>query len=217
MNLSYIFLLFIIYSFLGWLMEVVLKLIIDKKFINRGFLIGPYCPIYGVGLLSVTYLLKNYLDEWIILFFMSMIICSFVEYITSYILEKLFHTSWWDYSDNKYNINGRICLETTAPFGLGCMFIMYIVNPFLYKILDSIPLNTLNILGVFIGMIFIIDIIISLRIIIKFSKISSTTRMDNTEKITKYVKKTIIKKGKSLYIRFIDAFPRMKIFKVKKK
>ena len=135
-KICYIFLLFIIYSFLGWIVEVIANLIENKKFINRGFLIGPYCPIYGVGLLIIINFLKSYVNSYIIVFVMSMFICMTLEYLTSYVMEKLFNGRWWDYSDKKFNINGRVCLETTIPFGLGGMAIMYIVNPFLDKILN---------------------------------------------------------------------------------
>lgn len=216
-KLNYMFILFMIYSILGWIMEVSLKLITDKKFINRGFFIGPYCPIYGTGALLVIYLLSKYLDEPVTLFFMSIVICSFVEYLTSFVLEKLFHTSWWDYSDQKFNINGRICLETMIPFGIGCILVMYLVNPFINNILNIIPINILNIIALIVGIIFITDVIISLIIIIKFSKISDNAKVDSTEKVTEYVKNMILKKGKTLYTRFINAFPNMKIFKVKRK
>ena len=85
------FLLFMSYAFLGWCMEVICKLFQYKRFINRGFLIGPYCPIYGWGALAITILLKRYTYDVIVLFVMSVIICSFIEYFTSYFMEKKFH------------------------------------------------------------------------------------------------------------------------------
>lgn len=78
-------------------------------------MIGPYCPIYGWGALAITILLKRYIDDWIVLLFMSIITCGILEYATSYVMEKLFHARWWDYSRRKYNINGRVCLETLIP------------------------------------------------------------------------------------------------------
>ena len=119
-------------------MEVICKLIQEKRFINRGFLIGPYCPIYGWGALAITILLKKYLDDPIALFFMSVIICSVIEYLTSYILEKKYHARWWDYSNKKYNINGRICLETLIPFGLLGMIISYFTNPVFFNWYSSL-------------------------------------------------------------------------------
>ena len=91
-------LLFFIYAFLGWIMEVIGKLIQQKKFINRGFLIGPYCPIYGHGAILITILLSRYKANPFILFFMAILICSILEYATSYFMEKIFHARWWDYS-----------------------------------------------------------------------------------------------------------------------
>ena len=216
-NSNFIFLLFIIYSFIGWCLEVILVLLTKKKFINRGFLIGPYCPIYGIGSLLVIYLLNNYLYEPITLFILSIVICSVIEYSVSLILEKLFKTSWWDYTNKKFNINGRICLETMIPFGIGCMCIMYIVNPFITNIIGSIPTNILDIIAIVIFIIFLTDIIISLKIIINFRDISNNAKVDSTEKVTKYVKKILLEKRNALYTRFINAFPNMKIIKIKRK
>ena len=107
-NFCYYFLLFIIYSFMGWLMEIIDNIIVKHKIVNRGFLLGPYCPIYGFGCLSLIFFLSNYKSDPIILFFMAIVICSILEYSTSYIMEKLFKLRWWYYIDKKFNINGRI-------------------------------------------------------------------------------------------------------------
>lgn len=213
MSLSLYFLLFLIYSFIGWFYEVLLTLVKKKKFINRGFLIGPYCPIYGVGSLFVIFLLNDYLDKPFGLFILSMVICSIVEYTGSFLLEKIFKTSWWDYSSQKFNINGRICLETMIPFGLGCMLIMYIVNPFFVSILIKIPKVVANIIAVILLILFIIDFTVSFQIIWKFKKISDDAKKDNTEKVTEYVKKEILNRKKVLYTRLINAFPNLKVLK----
>ena len=118
------FLLFVIYSLLGWALEVIGKLIECRKFIHRGFLIVPYCPIYGCGALLITFLLKKYANDWIILFTMAIVICGSLEYITSYIMEKIFKARWWDYRHRKLNINGRVCLFTISPFGILGLLIM---------------------------------------------------------------------------------------------
>ena len=103
-NLCFYFVLFLIYSFIGWLMEISFTLYKDKTLVNRGFLMGPYCPIYGCGCILIILLLKRYLNDFIVLFIMSMVICSILEYLTSYIMEKLFKARWWDYSKKKFNI-----------------------------------------------------------------------------------------------------------------
>ena len=90
------FLLFILYSFLGWCLEVGVKLYDDHRFVNRGFLIGPYCPIYGFGAIFMSLFLNRYLEDPLVLFIMIVVSCSILEYTTSYVLEKVFHTRWWD-------------------------------------------------------------------------------------------------------------------------
>ena len=129
-NIKILFLLFITYSFFGWLMEMIVTVIEDHEIVNRGFLIGPYCPIYGVCSISMILLLHKITNP-IILFIASVLICSIGEYLTSYILEKLFKARWWDYSNMKFNLNGRICLRNCLYFGvLGFLMIKFINNYF---------------------------------------------------------------------------------------
>lgn len=208
------FLLFITYAFFGWLMEVICKLIQEKRFINRGFLIGPYCPIYGWGALAITILLKKYLDDPIALFFMSVIICSVIEYLTSYILEKKYHARWWDYSNKKYNINGRICLETLIPFGLLGMIISYFTNPVFFNWYSSLSDIGLHIISALLLLIFITDNIISSRIVAAIKAEGIKATKDNTEEITQFVKQKLREKSK-LHRRLVNAFPNMKDIHVK--
>lgn len=212
------FLLFLTYSFLGWAMEVIGKLIQYKRFINRGFLIGPYCPIYGTGALLITFLLKRYIDDPITLFIMAILVCGLLEYLTSYFMEKIYHARWWDYSQRKFNINGRVCLETIIPFGLLGMFIIYISNPFLIGKMEQLPEIALNILFWILLTIYLIDNIISGRVV---RYVGNTTKqvgkeLDNTEEITNKVKEILL--GKSIiYRRLIKAYPKIQSIKVKLK
>ena len=103
-NVSVYFILFIIYAMIGWCIEIINGLIQTKKFVNRGFLIGPYCPIYGVGGILITLLLSKYYDDPIVLFFMGIAVCGILEYLTSYIMEKFFKARWWDYSKRKFRL-----------------------------------------------------------------------------------------------------------------
>ena len=138
-NYVNLFILFFIYSVLGYIVESISVSMIEGKVVwSRGFLIGPYIPIFGTGSILMVLILKKYYDDIFALFIMSMIVCLTLEYLTSYIMEKLFKARWWDYSDRRFNINGRICLETMVPFGLlGCL-LMYVINPFISGII-SIP------------------------------------------------------------------------------
>lgn len=208
-KICFLFLLFLIYSFLGWFMEVTLQFIEKKRFVNRGFLIGPYCPIYGWGCLAIILLLYKYKDDFLTLFCMAIVICSILEYSTSFIMEKVFHTRWWDYSDKKFNINGRICLDTMLPFGiLGC-FVLYIMNPFFTNILNHFPTPVLNITACILFIIFLIDNIISFKVILKIRTTIRNVEKDATEEITRKVKSILTKQG-ILYRRLINAFPTIK-------
>ena len=204
-----LFLLFIIYSVIGWLLEVFGKVAEQQRFINRGFLIGPYCPIYGVGCLLLIHLLKNYKDDLVILFFMSMVICSILEYITSYLMEKIFKARWWDYSRRRFNLNGRICLETMIPFGIMSIIVFYVINPFLSLILHMIPRIILYIIAIIIFVIFVTDLIVSFDIIFKFKNKIKTTSKDETEEISKRVREKFANRG-ILSRRLLNAFPNVK-------
>lgn len=183
------FVLFLIYSFAGWFLESVGGIINVKKFVNRGFLIGPYCPIYGVGVICFTLLLSNYKNDLVLLFFLSMLVAGILEYITSYLMEKIFNARWWDYSKNRFNINGRICLETMIFFGIcGCLFLT-ILNPFFEKYINMIPDILLTIITSIIGIIMFIDFLVSTTIILNFKKESKLIK-DNTDEIVSKVKKT---------------------------
>ena len=208
------FLLFISYAFLGWCMEVTCKFIQYKKFINRGFLIGPYCPIYGWGALAITILLKRYMEEPLVLFVMSTLICSFIDYLTSYFMEKKYHARWWDYSNKKFNINGRICLETLIPFGILGVAIMYGTNPILFKLYNQIPQLVINILTVILFIGFIVDNIISSNIISSINVEGNKLIKDNTEEITEKIKQVLRQKS-WLHRRLINAYPGLKDIKVK--
>ena len=200
------FMLFIIYSFIGWSIEVVGKLIEKHKFINRGFLVGPICPIYGWGCIAIILLLSKYISSPIVLFLMAIIICSLLEYFTSYFMEKIFHVRWWDYTRRKYNINGRICAETMIPFVLlGCL-VVYIVNPIFTGLLNKIPVNILNILAIIIFTIYVIDNIVSLSVMFGFKWTLKTAEKDGTEEITKKVREVLLKRN-LLYKRLVNAFP----------
>lgn len=125
-----IFLLLILYSFLGWCGEMVYCSIGQRKLCEkRGFLNGPLCPIYGHGALLVLVVLGQRWNNPISTFLIGMVLTSTVEYLTSYLMEKLFHMRWWDYSHHHFQLNGRICLLNSTLFGLACLVLRYVVHP----------------------------------------------------------------------------------------
>ncbi len=205
-------LLFFSYSILGWFMEGIVKYIDYKRFINRGFLIGPYCPIYGFGMIFIILLLQNYTNHPLVFFLLVIFICSMVEYTTSYLMEKIFKARWWDYSEEKFNINGRICLTTMIPFGILGTFIMYIVNPFLVKIYSSFSFKLATFLCLFLLIIFLIDNIISLSALLKVRNDGNLHEKDNTEEMSRKVK-DIIANFNWKERRLIKAFPNVKFIR----
>lgn len=204
-------LLFFLYSFFGWILEVSCKLVSEKKFINRGFLIGPYCPIYGFGAILMSTLLRKYLNDPFTLFIMTILLCSVLEYFTSYCLEKIFKTRWWDYSTKRFQINGRICLETMIPFGMMGLFLMYVSNPFFMLYIQRLSNTILFILSGFLFLIMIIDACFSIKIMNSLTNMSLTIRTDSTERVTKLVRKEIMKHNLMFQRRLIEAFPKLKI------
>ena len=200
--------LFFIYSFLGWIMEVSLTLITDKKFVNRGFLLGPCCPIYGCGCILLNLLLHNYTNNVLVLFILTMFTCSLLEYITSFLMEKIFKLRWWDYSQMRFNINARICLETMAPFSiLGVLAIKY-ATPFFITNINKLSEKAILIISIILTTLFIIDVIISLIIVFKLKFVTKNTKKDSTYDIKKAIKK-FIKNDKYVYERIIKAFPNL--------
>lgn len=133
-----VFLIFIIFSVVGWCSEVIyVGLTSAHKFVNRGFLHGPLCPVYGFGGVVILCLPPNLYSTWIPLFFASMFLCTTVEYFVSWIMEKMFHTRWWDYSHFKIQLNGRVCLLNSVLFGFMGLGMIHFVYPFILKFLYS--------------------------------------------------------------------------------
>lgn len=203
------FWLFMIFSIVGWIGEMIFCKIINKKFINRGFLMGPYCPIYGCGIVLLTLILNKYADDPFILFCASIVICAVVEYVASFLMESIFKLRWWDYSNIKFNINGRICLESVVPFGIIGVIVIIYINPFLISLLEKIPSPIFNILTVILVAIFTIDVIISSNVIFNFKDVINGSKKDSTEEIKKLIKKEL-PDNKVLYNRLINAFPNLK-------
>ena len=164
------FLLFIIFSFIGWCSEVLyVGIFYEHKFVNRGFLHGPICPIYGFGGCAIMLLPPKILSTWVPLFFLSMFLCSVVEYFISWLLEKLFNTLWWDYSHYKFNINGRVCLLNSLLFGaMGILSVHFVIPPILY-VLNLLSEKVIYISSTVIAVALTVDLLITVRRLVDFS------------------------------------------------
>ena len=214
MNFLFYFLLFFIYSVIGWFVEVTYVYIGTKKFVNRGFLIGPYIPIYGYSALIIALYLTQYKDNPLTVFLLAIFICTFIEYMISFNMEKLFNARWWDYSNSKFNINGRVCLKNGLGFGFLSLLLIYLINPWLVNLLEKLNPKLLIIISVICLVIFVFDFITSLIVTFdiknKIKKFDSDSTTEIRELINEKIKKKLLKR------RVLNAFPRVKFLKFKK-
>ena len=158
---SYIFY-FILYSIIGWSYETVLCSVKAGHLVNRGFLNGPYCPIYGAGAVVFLILLRNE-DNPVLLFIFGAIIACALEYTTSYVMEKLFNARWWDYSKYKFNLNGRICLGAALIFGAFAVFLIKLAHPYVSKWTSGINKTVFHALVIVSTVAFISDFLITVK------------------------------------------------------
>ncbi len=160
-SISSLILIFFILSFVGWLWEVLLHLVSDGIFVNRGVLHGPWLPIYGFGSILILTLLYRFRSKPYLLFFMSVILCGVVEYSTSYYLEVTNGMKWWDYTGYFLNINGRVCAEGLLVFGIGSIFVVYFVAPLLDNYIKKIKTEYVIYFCIILCSIYLIDLVIS--------------------------------------------------------
>lgn len=208
---QYYILLFFSMSMMGWLMEVVCKLIEFRRFINRGFLLGPYCPIYGFGAVLITLLLSRHADEPLTVFVLGMVICGTLEYLTSYLMEKLFNARWWDYSHRRFNLNGRVCAGTLIPFGLMGLGMVYVARPLLFGLYLKLPQPWMDGLCVGLCVLMLGDAVISATVLSKIRKTAELSGEDDTEALTQSVREALIRQG-ALVRRALRAFPYARLY-----
>ncbi len=153
--------LFFVYGFLGWCMEVAYCGVEMGKFVNRGFLNGPICPIYGVGAVIVILCLTPIMDNNLVLFIGSAALTSLLELVTGFALDKIFHARWWDYSDKPFNLGGYICLKFSIYWGLVCIALMKGIHPAIFSLVKAVPHFLGIIILVFLGVVFIADVTVT--------------------------------------------------------
>ena len=201
-----------IFSILGWLMEVTLKYIQYHRFIDRGFLIGPYCPIYGFGVVAVTILVGG-LIGWkgtiLETFMAGFVICGFLEYMTSFYMEKMFHARWWDYSTKPMNLNGRIWIGNLILFGIASVVIVRFIAPHYFEFINKIDPSILNILAWTILVVMSADYVLSHVLMNIVKKEIDNTSGDNTEEISLRMHE-LLKNRSLLQRRIYQAYPDFK-------
>ena len=215
-KILYLFLSFMIYSFLGYIIEITNCSFREKKLVlNRGFFLGPYLPIYGISCLLMELFILRYKNDLFTVFVMSAFISTTLEYITSYILEKIFKARWWDYSDRKFNIEGRVCLFNAFLFGLGGIAFVYILNPLVTTIINILPHLAFRIVSIILLIVFLTDVVITITTLcqVKISTLKFKSK-DVTMELTKIIRNEL--KSRKIKTNFfvrhmLNAFPKIDI------
>lgn len=177
---------FVIYSFLGWVMESIVRSIAEKKLINTGFLVGPMCPIYGIGAMIMLLFLDRFENNIPLLFIVSIVVLTIWEYLVGVLLETIFKTKYWDYSDQKFNFQGRVCLTNSICWGiLGVLFVKGI-HPAIIKLLEKVNIHILHYAIFIIAIVAIVDMIVS---VIKVKNIKVT--LEKIEELNKEIKEKL--------------------------
>ena len=202
-------LLFFVYAIAGWCMEVCLKYRQYHRFINRGFLTGPWLPIYGFGAVLITVavnLIAGVEHSIGTTFMISFMLCGAVEYVSSWIMEKRFHARWWDYSQKPMNLNGRVWIGNLMLFGLAGVLVDNIANPLLLRFFEGISLRTRTIVACVLLVVIVADYVVT-HFVLKLVKTGvESSEADNTEEISKEVR-LLLSDRNYFYKRFADAYP----------
>ena len=194
---------FFIYAFLGWCTEVSYAALVTGKFVNRGFLNGPVCPVYGFGVVIVLACLTP-LEGWLPLLFLgSVVLTSALEWLTGFVLEKLFHQRWWDYSDEPFNLSGYICLRFSVAWGLACVFVVKLLHPTVLLLIRLVPhMAGVAILAALSG-VMAVDLAATVSSVVKLNR-----RLAQIDELAAKIKEASNELGENLADRVLDAAER---------
>ena len=192
---TYFFILyFFTYGFFGWCTEVAYAATQQRKFVNRGFLNGPICPVYGIGVGVVVQFLTPFENNLFLLYITSIIVVTVIEGLTGYLMDKLFHHKWWDYTNQPLNIGGYVCLLFSLAWGVACVIIVKVIHPFIHKVLAWIPVKVGIALSVLLGMTLVVDIVVTVSAVLKLNR-----RLEAMEKIAAELREFSDKVGENIY------------------
>ena len=208
MEIQNIILYFFIYGFLGWCTEVAYAAVKERKFVNRGFLNGPICPIYGVGVVIVVQLLDPYAHQLGLLYLLSIVLTTTLEWLTGFALEKLFNHKRWDYSEVPFNLNGYVCIPFSAAWGAACVFVVKIVHPLICKLVLLVPKWLTIGEDVAFGISIFVDISVTVAAILKFNK-----RLEKMEEIAAEFHRISDQIGSDIYKSVMEGMERQERIK----
>ena len=194
---------FFIYAFLGWCTEVSYAALVTGKFVNRGFLNGPVCPVYGFGVVIVLAGLAPLEENLLLLFLGSVALTSSLEWLTGFVLEKLFHQRWWDYSDQPFNLSGYICLRFSIAWGFACLFVVKLLHPTVLLLIRLVPKTLGVILLALLGAVMAVDLAATVSTIVKLNR-----RLEQIDELAAKIKEASNEFGENLAERVLDAAER---------
>lgn len=199
MQIYYFALYFFVYGFLGWCTEVAYAAVKEGKFVNRGFLNGPICPVYGIGVGMVVQFLTPVENNLVLLYITSTVLVTVIEGITGYLLEKIFHNKWWDYSNQPLNIGGYVCVLFSLIWGVFCVLIVKVIHPLIHKALTLIPLFVGIVIMVILAIALFADLYVTASGILKMNR-----RLEAMEKIASELKDLSNKVGENIYTNVME-------------
>lgn len=198
-----LFWIFFLYAFLGWCTEVSYAALVTGTFVNRGFLNGPVCPVYGFGVVIVLNCLTPLADNLLLLFLGSVALTSALEWFTGFVLEKLFHQRWWDYSDEPFNLSGYVCLRFSIAWGFACMFVVKLLHPTVLLFIRLIPKPLGVVLLFVLGTGMAVDLTATVATIVKLNR-----RLARIDELATKIKEASNEFGENLVDRVLDAAER---------
>ena len=203
MQIYYFMLYFYVYGFLGWCTEVCYASLRERRFVNRGFLNGPICPVYGVGVGIVVFLLA--FQDWglVSLYVVSTGLVTTIEGVTGYLMDKIFHHKWWDYSNQPLNIGGYVCLMFSLAWGIACVLIVRVIHPVIYRGLTWIPFTFGIVILVILSAALFSDVCTTTAGIIKLNK-----KLEMMEKIAVELKEISDLLGENLHENVMETLER---------
>lgn len=206
----YLILYFFVYGFLGWCTEVAFAACKERKFVNRGFLNGPICPIYGIGVGIVVQFLTPYKENLVLLYIASVVMVTALEWVTGFILEKIFHNKWWDYSKMPLNLNGYVCLLFSLIWGVACVLIVDFIHPLIHKVLSWIPFPVGMTLIVVLSIAMFVDLYVTASTILKMNK-----HLEKMKEIAADLHRISDELGESIYQEVVEVLERKDGWKLK--
>lgn len=176
-----------IYSFLGWCVEILYAYKNNRSFVNRGFLYGPFCPIYGFGVVFMLVSLHSFIDNLLLLFIGATVLTSLIEYVTGFVLEKVFKSKWWDYTEDAFNLHGRICLGFSLLWGAASVIVIKVIHPMFQYLVDKLPITIGTYIFYIIILYFVLDFIFTINSLVDFKHLLMKLQIDKSDLLEKCV------------------------------